>query len=443
MKTPSLANIAIVVQRWHPGIVGGSEALAWQYAQLLREDFAVELLTSTAKDYVTWNNELAAGRERHDGVDVVRFPVAFPRSPYWHELHRRLLDRVARNASAEPMQRIGWRAPLQEEFVRMQGPHCPELIEHLGRHHSAYAAIIFCTYLYPTAYFGAGAVPAAKRIFVPTLHDEPPACLEIFRERAEQAAEIIWLSAAERDNARKLWGIERGDVVGMAVDTTPAVPEKRREPYLLYCGRIDESKGCKLMLDAFLAYKKRDRSALKLVLTGSDHLGVPKHPDIEFLGFVPGKRKAALMAGACALIQPSPFESFSIVLLEAMAQRAPVLANGQCNVLREHVEQSGGGFVFDGERGLSELIARIVKLGSDERMRIGKAGRDYVVARFAEQRVRAALRTTIDRIVRPETQRPNASGGTGSPPSNQPGKKRASKRAPPNTRERSTTKSPP
>ena len=83
-------RIAIVVQRWAPDMVGGSEALAWQYAELLSEDFEVDLLTSTALDYVTWANALPEGAERVGNVTVHRFATAFTRGEYFFTLDRKL-----------------------------------------------------------------------------------------------------------------------------------------------------------------------------------------------------------------------------------------------------------------------------------------------------------------------------------------------------------------
>src|SRR5947208_6642545 len=54
-------KVAIIVQRWHPTVAGGSEAHAWQYACLLKGRFAVDLLTTTALDAVSWASALPCG----------------------------------------------------------------------------------------------------------------------------------------------------------------------------------------------------------------------------------------------------------------------------------------------------------------------------------------------------------------------------------------------
>ena len=102
-------------------------------------------------------------------------------------------------------------------------------------------------------------------------------------------------------------------------------------------------------------------------------MGLPRSPDIDYLGFVDDERKLALMAGALAFVLPSQYESFSIVTLEAMAQRTPVLVNGRCEVLRDHIEHSGGGFHYACEDDLIDKMEHLCTLDADERARIGAA----------------------------------------------------------------------
>lgn len=385
-----MTRVAVVVQRCHESAVGGSEALAWQYARMLAQRHEVEVLTSTATEHVRWDDALPAGIEMREGISIRRFPVVIGRTPYWDALYHRLPAPGAVGASA-------WTDALQDEFIRFQGPWCPGLVDWLRAQAAGYDAVVFCTYLYATTYFGMRAVPAAKAILVPTLHDEPVAHLPVFRHLYAGCGDCIWLTDAERRIAERIWGRGDGEVLGMAVEQTAlAEPEMRERPYLLYCGRIEAGKGCDDLLQAFERMPGRDRASL--VFTGADHLGLPDAPGIDYLGFVDEDRKRALMAGAAAFVMPSRYESFSIVTLEAMAQRTPVLVNGASEVLRDHVRASGGGVCYDSPREMSAMMATLLAASPGERARMGDAGRAYVIDRYREEIVRERLLRHIDAV---------------------------------------------
>ena len=386
-----MKRLAVVVQRCHAQALGGSEALAWHYAQLLHGRYSVEVLTSCALDYVTWDNALPAGAETVDGITVRRFTTAFPRGRAFTALHRRLLADHARDGGLQT-----WREALAEEFIRVQGPWCPGLLDHLAAHADDYAAVIACTYLYPTSYFALDLVPRAKRVLVPTLHDEPPAYLPAYAQRAQNCAGLLWLTAAERRLGARLWGVEAGDVIGMAVDTAAAPAETRATPYFLYCGRIDASKGLPDLLAAFA--RVREQHVVELVLTGSDALGLAGQTGVTFLGHVDAARKSALMAGCAAFVMPSAHESFSIVTLEAMAQGAPVVVNAASEVLAEHVARSACGFVYRSVADCAQRMGDALALDDDTRRRHAQAGRDYVSAHYTRERVAAALRAAVARV---------------------------------------------
>jgi glycosyltransferase involved in cell wall biosynthesis len=394
-----VAKIGIVVQRCHETIVGGSEMLAWHYATLLRDVYDVEILTTTAIDIKDWANVLPAGVEQREGVSIRRFPVTIGRTPYWgvllHKLFRDFEQYAQRNGGpAKSSRRLPWSISLQEEFIRTQGPHSEPLLRFLRENSSADEAIIFTTYLYPTTYFGIFEVPKHTALMAPTLHDEKTAYLSAFKHAAHRARSIIWLTEAERRVGLKLWGELPGQVVSMSLDTASREPAQLDYPYLLYCGRIDPNKGCVELFNHFIEFKKQRPSTLRLLLTGKDDMPVPSHPDIEFRGFVDDEEKLRLMAGAKVFVMPSGNESFSIVTLEAMVQRVPVLASGVSEVLVDHVNESGAGGIY---RDYASFEANLSTLLADEnrRAQMGALGREYVASRFTRDRVRTALLAAI------------------------------------------------
>ncbi|HEY4425483.1 MAG TPA: glycosyltransferase family 4 protein, partial [Pyrinomonadaceae bacterium] len=392
-----MSRVAIVVQRRHEDIVGGSETLAWHYAQLLSDTYQVDLLTTTAVDTSEWANTLPEGPETKDEVRIVRFPVTIGRSVYWSGLHRRLLEefgRIAPTRTQEVLQ-LNWTIALQEDFIRHQGPYSEPLLRYLNENWRDYRAIIFITYLYPTTYFGLQQVPAGRALFAPTLHDELPAYLPAYKYAARRAREIVWLTAAEQRVGQKLWGDLPGRVVAMAIETSLREPQWMPAPYLLYCGRVDPNKGCSELFEYFITFKKTHPGNLRLIITGKDDMPVPVHEDIDFRGFVSVEEKFRLMAGAMLFVTPSPNESFSIVTLEAMAQLTPVLVNGASAVLADHAKDSGAGRVYYDYLSFAQAVEELLAVGG-ARARLGALGRDYVLARYQSERIRESLVAVVE-----------------------------------------------
>ncbi len=394
-----MKKIAIVVQRCHESVVGGSEALAWQYATLLSHDFQVEVLTTTALEYRDWANALSPGVEINQGVTINRFPVTIGRSTYWHKLHERLLRDFQFSGcelmSSENIKRISWSIALQEEFIRRQGPYSEPLNLFLEERWNDYQSVLFITYLYPTTYFALPQIPASRTLLAPTLHDEPPAYLSAYKYMAHRVRSLIWLTNAEKLLGHKLWGELPGNVVSMGVETTLYPPANLEYPYILYCGRIDSSKGCNELMNYFVQFKKDHPSNLRLILTGKDEVKIVRHPDIEFWGFVSKEEKFKLMAGASIFVMPSPYESFSIVTLEAMAQRTPVLVNGRCQVLVEHVVVSKGGSIYQDYESFAQALLELMK--DPQRLtEMGKLAREYVACKYTFDSVKQRLIEQIE-----------------------------------------------
>ncbi|HEX8137155.1 MAG TPA: glycosyltransferase [Pyrinomonadaceae bacterium] len=406
-------RVAIVVQRCHESIVGGSESLAWQYATLLKDDYETEVLTTTALDTAYWTNKLPAGVEWREGVRVRRFQVTTGRSIYWAQLHDRLKGGFSPFAAGGRRRveeavngdfRLGWSVPLQEEFILHQGPYSEPLVEFIKEHWPEFHAIIFVTYLYPTTYFGLLQLPAGTALLAPTLHDEQPAYLSAYKHMAERAHSLIWLTHAEQRVTKKLWGDLTGRVVAMGIDTRLRRPARARSPYLLYCGRIDPNKGFPELFNYFIKYKAYHPSSLRLVLTGIDDLAVPEHPEIEFRGFVPEEEKFRLMAGAKLYVMPSRNESFSIVTLEAMAQQTAVVASAESEVLADHLRQSGAGLTYRDYESFAAALEELLP-DRDKRLRMGQAGRRYVLENYRPERIRAALVEAVEEAAQSKPQR--------------------------------------
>ena len=396
-----MKKVAIIVQRCHESVVGGSEALAWQYATLLKDVYEVDVLSTTATDAAYWTNVLPEGLEVREGINIRRFHVDVGYSPFRSELFARMVGDFRKFHLGEGRESNGhkkhfpWSIALQEDLVRRIGPYSGSLVKHLADHWAEYRAIIIVTYLYPTAYFSLLEIPKGRALFAPTLHDEEAAYLSVYQHAARRAHSMIWLTEAEQRLGTALWGELPGRVVAMPIDTAPREPARLGYPYALYCGRIDPNKGCTTLFDHFIRFKAENSSALRLVLTGKDDIPVPDHPDIDYRGFVSAEEKFHLMAGAQAYVMPSAKESLSIVALEAMAQGTPVLATAESPVLVDHIEQSGGGELFQDYESFAAALNRMISHDSS-RARMGERGRAYVLDKYTAERVRASLMEAVE-----------------------------------------------
>jgi glycosyltransferase involved in cell wall biosynthesis len=173
-------------------------------------------------------------------------------------------------------------------------------------------------------------------------------------------------------------------VIGIGMELGPAGDGSRfrarfnlgDRPYLVFVGRVEAGKGSEELLGFFAAYKDRNHGPLALVLVGPSP-DRRAHPDIVYTGFVDDQTRSDALAGAVALVQPSFFESFSMVLTEAWAQGRPVVAQGRTDVLVGQVRRSGGGVWYTG---FAEFEAAIDLLAGSPSLgdALGRAGRSHV-----------------------------------------------------------------
>lgn len=374
-----MRKIAIIVQRYGLEVNGGAEYHCKILAEKLNPIFDVEILTSCAKDHFTWANEYSEGPTVINDVKLRRFAVPHPRNKRKVKgLLRRLNGKTftdgllrffgfhslvnKRITNEKSLQLIG------DEWSKEQGPYTPGLITYLEDHKDEYEALIFFTYLYFPTLFGLRVAPD-KSILIPTAHDEKAIYLPIFKPFFKLPKAILFNTLSEERLVNRLFDNEDiySDIVGAGIDPishdselSPAKILKSDVEYLIYIGRIDPAKGCKLMISYFLQYKMASSSQVKLVLVGSSSMKIAPHPDIIEMGFVSEEVKQVLLKGAKALIMPSYFESLSLVTLESMLNGIPVIANESCEVLKDHIENSKAGFLFSDSESFNLAVDRVL-----------------------------------------------------------------------------------
>lgn len=341
-----MKRIALVNQRYGLEVNGGSEYYTRLIAERLTDDFEVDVITTKALDYTTWENYYKADTEDINGVHVRRFPVDACRAEDFNSYNGAYLAQMGTG-----------KADLQAEKIwfEKQGPYSPEAIEYIRENKDKYEVFIFVTYLYYLTVMGMPEV-AEKAIFIPTAHEEPFIHFRTFEKLFTMPKAYVFLTDEEKALVRRLFDCcdIPCEVMGTGVEV-PCKPDENafrekfgiKGDYIVYVGRIDEGKNCPEMFRYFMEYKSRHpESGLRLVLMGKPVCKIPKHNDIISLGFVSEEDKFSGISGAKALVLPSEFESLSISVLEAMTLSVPVIVNGRCEVLKGHCVKSNGGLYY-------------------------------------------------------------------------------------------------
>jgi glycosyltransferase involved in cell wall biosynthesis len=369
-------KLACVVHRFGAGLAGGSEGHCRAIAQHLAADHDVTVVTTCAKDHVTWRNHFPAGESTDGRLRVVRFPV----------VRQRNLLRFREISDVVFADRAG--ADEQEQWFRENGPEAPALVDFLDRRGPDFDLVLFWAYRYYHSYFGVPRV-GRRAVLVPTAEADPLIHVDAVKRLFALPGGYIFLTPEEAALLERL--VPPGTpscIVGIGVDPPPAtgIPSSPRnerlappveEPFLLYLGRVDPNKGCETLLRYFQQFADEDRRGVSLVLAGPANMPLPRHPRVRALGFVDAATRDALLAHATALVMPSPFESLSIVLLEAWNWGVPALVNGRCAVLDGQVRRADGGLSY---RTAAEFAAAAHYLleHADVARTLGSQGRAYV-----------------------------------------------------------------
>jgi len=405
-------RLAFIVQRYGTEVLGGSEHLCRLVAERLAAQHDVDVLTTCARDYVTWKNEYPEGADRIRGVTVRRFATshtrdihAFNRQSDWIFSHEHTRDD-------------------EMDWLKQQGPWSPGLIDYLRRHHQQYDVLTFFTYLYAPTVLGLE-VTAGRSVLVPTAHDEPAIRLGIYKDVFQRAGALAYLTDSERRFVQRTF-TERPlleDLIGVGVDMPPQRPDPRlpvapddaeaeaasapeappanesgweRElpphiatrgasfrrrhrlygPVALYGGRIDPGKGCEELIHYFSEYVHEGGDAT-LALMGVKLMSLPEEPFIRFAGLLSERERLEALEAATVVVCPSPYESLSLLALEALSVGTPVLVNARSEVLVEHCRASNAGLYYATR---DEFVECLTLLMRDPRLRgaLGANGRDYI-----------------------------------------------------------------
>lgn len=368
-------SLLVVVQRYGD-VAGGAEAHARMLVGKLLPHLDIEVATTTARDYWTWENELTAGTTWVDGVPVHRFAIEKRRARAFHAYERRAF--ASGHALADEI-----------AFLQAQGPVVPDLAEHLFRRGRDFDHVLFFTYIYWPTVFGLPLVPE-RAILVPTAHDEPAIGLTMYRRVFHLPRAIAYNTEEERAMVERRFANDRvpNEVVGVGIDAPPSASAERfrsahglEGPLFLYVGRIVESKGLQDLFDLWERWRATTRTPATLVLAGHREMRIPERADVRYVGRVGDDEKWDAYAACTALVVPSQLESLSLVTLEAWSMGRPVVVPARSPVLSSMARRAAAGIPYRSFPELAEACELLIErpeIGD----RLGRRGREFVARTY-------------------------------------------------------------
>ena len=175
---------------------------------------------------------------------------------------------------------------------------------------------------------------------------------------------------------------------------------------LVFLGRLDAKKGIENLLDACARLQEKSTIDFELTIAGA---GEPAYTQslkvriaalelggkVSMPGFLQGSAKETLFAHASVVIVPSHTENFAMVIAEALAHGAPVIASKATPWQR--LEEKGCGLWVDNDpHSLADAILQMAMLPRKE---MGERGRAWMKKEFSwRERAEEMIRLYQDRL---------------------------------------------
>lgn len=177
-----------------------------------------------------------------------------------------------------------------------------------------------------------------------------------------------------------------------------ALTDKQKSLDVLYVGRLSREKGVTVLL-ASVPHVARQLPEVRYYIIGRQHNSLSSEQlsaqiaatgcaeNIALVGHVAWREIAAWYKRAALFVQPSFYETFGIACVEAMCFGLPVIAT-YVGGLPEIVEDGVTGILVppDDPQALAEATLSLLR-DPIRRQRMGKRGREKVLATFTAERV--------------------------------------------------------
>lgn len=410
-------NVAFLVMRYGDDINGGAEYHCRMLAERLVPYYNVEVLTTCVKDYISGGNVYSPGTEILNGVVVRRF-IADPDDRekegycfYKSRKSRRIRSFLYKMHLLTPLSYIFplWTYRLSWELQQMKSNvfYSTSLFSYIRDNKENYNAILAFSVEFPLVYYAALYAPE-RTIIIPTMHYCEMSFRSVMTHIFSRVAYIGFNTIAEQKLGRRLVGrsIAPNGIISVGIEVSHAANWDRvkkdfqlPDGYLLYVGRVDAAK-LNDIIAYFINYKKQyPTSNLKFVLLGGLFMDKIERDDIIYTGFVSDEVKTTIIQHADLVVNPSLYESLSLILLETLTLGAPMIVNGRCAVLKEHCRLSQGAvdFYMD-ERQFITKLNKLETTPSSRRAEIVELGQRYVKENYDWSLIMSRLQRVIESI---------------------------------------------
>ncbi|HEU4470226.1 MAG TPA: glycosyltransferase family 1 protein [Flavisolibacter sp.] len=204
----------------------------------------------------------------------------------------------------------------------------------------------------------------------------------------KKAAYVATVSGFSKKDMTERYGTEPGriNIVYSAAKEvfSPSSWERQEEikakftegkEFFIYIGAIQPRKNLVNLLKAFSIFKKRQQSAMKLVLVGRqawkneaflELLRTYKYrTDVILAGYQDEQTLTSLLGAAYALVYPSLFEGFGVPVLEAMKCNVPVLTSAGTSM--QEIAGEAGLYFDPGSH--TDIAEKMMLIYKDETLR--------------------------------------------------------------------------
>jgi glycosyltransferase involved in cell wall biosynthesis len=417
-------KFAFITPRYGADVPGGAEHACRLLAEQVSARHDVDVLTTCARDPLTWKNEYTEGADRVRGVLVRRFAVSQAHDrPAFQQFSERLLS-LPRSRQEE----IDWAHRL--------GPVSNGLIEHLRRQHRNYDVIACFSLMHATSIDAAQIAPERTIIF-PHLALQPALRFGLWADLLTSVRAVGLVSDAERILLHDCVGVRPriDETVGIGIDPPPQLsyPRHQQDPadalmnedaavdapeaepdylsargvtfrrrhrlygrFAIYGGRVDSHNGCEEMLEYFDTYAGDDES-MPLVLMGVKMMKLPEQRNVVLAGVLPDRERMAAYEAADVTIAPAADDLLAQNALESLAVGTPVLTSARNQAAVSHCVKANAGLPYANREEFVETL-RLLTRNSRLREALGESGRNYVRQHYRWEHVLGRFERLVARV---------------------------------------------